>query len=115
MLRDFYAQYTLIQFCVVDPDVPLDNTELGRIAEEIGDIWKRVGLKLNLPLYELNTIEADNPHRHNIAALTMITKWKDSNENVSQRTLYQAIEHCRGMYLEWLFDNGKKLYLDKVW
>ena len=65
---------------VVDLDLPPEDIELGRIAKEIGDIWIEVGLELGLPLNELKTIEADNPGRNAMAALDMLSTWKDMNK-----------------------------------
>ena len=86
---------TTVVLLYTDPDLPLEDIELGRIAVTIAPIWQRVGLELGLPLYKLNTMEIDNPGRNVMAALTMLLTWKDLDKNVSRRTLYQAIDNCK--------------------
>ena len=91
---------TTVVLLYTDPDLPPEDIELGRIAVEIAHIWQRVGLELGLPLHKLKTMENDNPGRSVMAALTMLSTWKDLDENVSRRTLYQAIDNCKakGMF-----------------
>ena len=90
---------------------------MGRIAERIGGIWKRVGLELGLPLYKLNTIEADNPGRNFMAAVAMLSTWKDINENFSRSKLKEAINSAqtsKGMYLVFYFHVIKSITYDNL-
>ena len=92
--------------CIVtDPELPPKSIELGRIANEISDIWKEVGLELGLEKYKLDTIELNNPHHNEKSSLDMLFKWKSVNTKSSRKILSQAIKLCRvrvaaeGMYL----------------
>ena len=86
---------------VVDPDLIPEETELCRIADEIKDIWKEVGIKLGLEERKLTKIAINNPGRDVMAAKDMLLTWNCINKKVSRRMLYQAIKWCRtnkGMY-----------------
>ena len=59
------------------------------------DIWKRVGVELDLELSTLNTIELSNPNNNEGAALQMLTTWKEMKGNPPRKVLQQAIEDCQ--------------------
>ena len=80
--------------CVTDLEPPSDK-ELGRTSIKIAYMWKRVGTELGLEGYHLDAIESDNPKSCQTACQRMLLKWKELNNNVSRRTLSQAIEYCR--------------------
>ena len=78
-----------------DLDSPPTSIELGRISDEIADIWKRVGLELDLKLHKLNAIELNHPHFNKNASREMLFTWINAKINVSRRVLNKAIEYCR--------------------
>ena len=80
---------------VVDPELPLKDDELQQYADRIADIWKRIGLELDLELSTLNTIELSNPNHNESAALQMLTTWKEMKGNPPRKVLQQAIEDCQ--------------------
>ena len=59
------------------------------------DIWKRVGVELDLELSTLNAIELSNPNNNEGAALQMLTTWKEMKGNPPHKVLQQAIEDCQ--------------------
>ena len=79
----------------VDPELPLKDDELQRYADRIADIWKRIGLELDLEISTLNTIELSNPNNNEGAALQMLTTWKEMKGNPPRKVLQQAIEDCQ--------------------
>ena len=80
--------------CVTDFDKPPSDKELRRISNKIAYMWRRVGTELGLEAYRLDAIESDNPNSCQTACQRMLLKWKELNNNVSGRTLSQAIEYC---------------------
>ena len=73
----------------------LTPKELRKISVEIADIWKEVGLELDLPPYKLDTIKLNHPNENEKASLDMLLKWREVNKNVSRKELNKAIKECR--------------------
>ena len=92
-------------YCIaVDPELPLKDDELQQYADRIVDIWKRVGVELDLELSTLNAIELSNPNNNESAALQMLKTWKEMKGNPPRKVLQQATEDCqtqanKGSYL----------------
>ena len=94
--------YSALFICVADFDVPPTDVELLQISDQIGYMWKGVGIQLGLERYRLENIES-NHSKCEAACLQMLLLWKQLNRNVSRRVLDEVI--CKGTYTMYLSYN----------
>ena len=93
LLSNTHAQLKIYIFYWIVA-IPLLKDLIQRVTPRYAADWKRIGILLNLPIGELNAIEAGYPTNVKWCCDRMLEKWLETDLTASWKRMLTAIQSC---------------------